>query len=457
MSLQKALALSPTTKLARASLETFAKTFLPHYLRDRPAKFHQQIFKTLESIGGSFGRVAIAAPRGHAKSSIVSLFYVLWVLLYGKKKFVVLLSDTATQAESLMASIRKEIQDNPAIVRAFGEMSGGLRWTNSDAVLANGCRVVARGANTSLRGFRWNENRPDLIVCDDLENDEAVRSAEQRAQLHDWYSKVVENAGDNRFSLVVTIGTILHPHSLMSDLVKSDKWPGYRKFLFRAIADDGQSLWPERFSIDELARIKRDIGSFAFACEYQNNPVDEESKMFRLQDLRYYTVAPPDLDVVIAVDPAISTKTQADWFAAAIIGVDSKTRNYYLLHMFRQRAGIRDNLRAVVSLAKRYEARMIAVEEVQFQAVLQPLLKEELKAQGVSCSVRGVKNVTDKRMRIVRLQPVIETNQLYVLENQKDFIEELDMYPSVAHDDQLDALEMAIRCALKSPARMELI
>jgi len=99
----------------------FAKFFLPHHLRLKSPKFHDEIVKLISDETNS--RVAIAAPRSHAKSTIVDLVYLLWVVVHKKAKYVLLISDTYTQATAFLDALKAELEGNDKLKAMYGDMT----------------------------------------------------------------------------------------------------------------------------------------------------------------------------------------------------------------------------------------------------------------------------------------------------------------------------------------------
>ena len=122
--------------------------------------------------------VAIAAPRGHAKSTSISLSYVLACILFRERKFVLMVSDTEAQAAMFLGQITQELQENKDIIELFGiktNEEGLVKFIKDSATdiiveFTDGTkfRIIAKGSEQKLRGMLWNGARPDLIVCDDL-------------------------------------------------------------------------------------------------------------------------------------------------------------------------------------------------------------------------------------------------------------------------------------------------
>ena len=250
----------PTDKTAyqQAAREPgfFGSHYLPHYFTLPPPAFHRELDalwkkrvmkgrnpleagEAQPALPGT--RSAVAAPRGHAKSTVMSLKNVLHAALYGYKKYILLISDTESQASGFLDAVKNELEYNEAILRDFGEQAGKT-WKTSSILLKNGCRVDALGSGQKLRGRRHYERRPDLILCDDIENDEGVRTAEQRQKTADWFWKAVCKSGD-RCTDLVFIGTILHHDSLLAGLLEN---PGFQSRKYRAVLSEPSSpLWEE--------------------------------------------------------------------------------------------------------------------------------------------------------------------------------------------------------------------
>ena len=135
-------------------------------------------------------KVAIAAPRRHAKSTAITLAYVLASLLFRNKRYVLIVSDTVTQATQFLNDVKKELADNDKIKTLFGIQSFPKDAEDDFIVeFADGeqFRVTAKGSEQKMRGLKWNNKRPDLIVGDDLENDEIVLNSDRRQKFKRWF------------------------------------------------------------------------------------------------------------------------------------------------------------------------------------------------------------------------------------------------------------------------------
>ncbi|HHT9141034.1 MAG TPA: phage terminase large subunit [Candidatus Tripitaka californicus] len=485
--------------------ETFARRYLSHYLTAPAAPFHKELYHLMASkeankpctrtVQGK--REAIAAPRGHGKSVLTSLVFPLWAICTRRKRFIVLLSSSSAIAEGFLASITRELEENALLRRDFGELVGREKWTDRDILTSTGIRVSARGVDSSLRGMRSFESRPDLIICDDLEDEEVVLNPQNREKLKNWFFGSVLNllgpTGD-----VFVIGTILHHDSLLSLLIKA--WRGRR---YQALSPEGEALWPGYYDGERLLLIKNGdgqkegIGTLAFECEYQNNPISPEEQLFRPEWIRYYS--PEELKgellIVTALDPALGGGGR--WSASgghshpgdysALVTVGQQAGRIYVLEVELVRGSPRETLEAAVRNFQRWSTQCgmqsaecgvkitnselriphflcLAIETNAFQVVLKDMLEEMSRKQGLFIPIRPVRNFSDKVARVGSLSPLVESGSILFrkddqpctnpepfwfrankVQGQKALIDQLIQFPKGAHDDGPDALEMAVR------------
>lgn len=308
----------------------FAKYFFPHLLEFKTPDFHYEIYGMMKSEG----RIALAAPRGHAKSTIISVIYPSWLALFEKRKDICVISASETLAVELVRKVKLELETNQKIIHFFGDLISD-KWTESHLILKNGTRVNlrAKGAGGQIRGFR-----PDVVICDDIETDETVESEEQRKKLKSWIFKACINTLLPKGQFII-IGTIIHPLSVLNDLLNVDN--GWLKKKYRAYIDGrqekGYELWPQLWTHERLQERKKEIGSWAFAAEYLNDPVADETAAIKETMIRYWKELPQEYSCVITVDPAYSEEESADFKVASVIGID-KNDNRYLIDYVRTHA-----------------------------------------------------------------------------------------------------------------------
>ncbi len=230
-----------------ANIEEFAKLF-SSYVPTKLAEFHGELFDFYEA----YGNFAGAAPRGFSKSTVTNTVYLAYKMLYAKAHFALLISDTVTQAEALLDGLKSELESNETLVWMFGDVKGRI-WSSEGLIIKawgeNGKRylvkVLPRGVGMKIRGLRFKQFRPDLVIMDDVENDEAVESPERREKLYNWFKRALLPALAKDNSKIIVIGTLLHRESLLSQMVNGrGTFSGWRKKIWRGLKEDGTSLWP---------------------------------------------------------------------------------------------------------------------------------------------------------------------------------------------------------------------
>ena len=495
-------------RCARSPLE-FGRHFLPHYFTCRPPAFHRELCRqwqvlvmkrknptraeSLEKMRTAKGRrLVIAAPRGHGKSTVMSLQNVLHAALYGYKTYILLVSDTEAQAVSFLDAVKAELEDNDLLQAAFGAQKGKV-WKSSSILLQNGCRIDAVGSGQKLRGRRCGPRRPDLILLDDIENDEEVRQRENREKLAAWFFGAVSKAGD-RYTDIVLIGTALHYDSLLMRLLKN---PAYRALRFQAVirfsdnplwerwqalytdlADEEREqtarqffqshktemlrdtavLWPAKLTYYDLMCMRVSEGDSAFWQEMQNVPADPERCLFPESWLQYYDPAAVDFSqgfrFFAFCDPSLGKTDASDYSAFITLAEEISTGTLYVLEADLGRRApdvlIADILQHSRLLRQRYGSGfcLLGIESNQFQWLLKEQLRKESARVGEYLPLCEVQSRGSKESRIRALQPYVRNGYLRFCRSHVLLLEQLRQFPLGRHDDGPDALQGAVElCA----------
>lgn len=407
-----------------AELLLFATHTLNHRVEHAPAPMHRDW--CLDLVCKS--RIVRAAPREFAKSFYHSVVWPLYAAITGLKRDIVIVSATQALSKDWLRIIRFELENNFAIHETFGHFENpGGKWTEEEIVLANGARIRAKGKEYQLRGLH-----PDLIVLDDLETDESAASQELRHRDKEFFWNTVQYCLTDRSQLVV-VGTILHPDSLLADLVfREGKDRGWSVSLHRALESD-QSTWPSRHPTPKLLE-ERSRNLYAFERERQNNPLGEGKTLILREWRRTFTDRPEISETFMAIDPAVSDKSSADYTAISILGV-SPDGNVYDLNSMRGHWLPMDTVRRVAWLWKttKPQPRFVGLESVAAQRVFKPLIL----SQAPFMRILELAPDRDKRRR---LESVIHFFQQGIFHsNNKDLWEELFLFPAGSHDDFVDS------------------
>jgi hypothetical protein len=425
----------------------FVEKFLDKWLTAKVPEFHRKIYKLVPKNK----RLVIAAPRGFAKSTIISRFYPLWLAIFGKAKDITLISASETLAIGFLRDIKREIESNRMILDMFGDLRTD-KWTENLIILKTGTIIRARGAGGQIRGFR-----PDVIVCDDIETDESVESEEQRKKLKDWLFKACINTllPDGQF---IIIGTIIHPLSVLADLLAMDnKWTKDKLQAYKnGIQEAGHELWAELWTHEKLQIRKAEIGSWAFSAEYLNNPVANETAPVQEKHIRYWSELPKQYSCVIAVDPAYSDDETADFKVAVVVAIDQQ-QNRYLVDYIRTHDPIGAFQDSVINLFLRNKDTLTGVgvpnsgvEKGFFDSFLKKCEERKLLSIPVvelkNTFTNSITNVSarNKKARVVAaLQPLFEQGKYYIHGNHIEARDELLTIGSSRWDDVVDCLAYA--------------
>lgn len=245
-------------------LLAWGKFFLPHHFKQPPSKMHREIAAILDAsisprpLGGEGPgargqnqagdppdtpalKLNLLAPRASAKSTLVTLAHVLREALTARHPYIWIISDTKRQAVAHLDNVYAELKDND-LFHSFYPRSQRLIKT-AGRITLDGVAIEAYGAGQRLRGHRWRERRPTLIICDDLQNDGHIRSPTQRDRSRTWFHSMLMKAGTKRTE-IINLGTALHREALSLELHTT---PGWLSRKYQAITEwpINMQLWAE--------------------------------------------------------------------------------------------------------------------------------------------------------------------------------------------------------------------
>ncbi len=469
---------------AVTGFDFFINTYFPHFIRNpHRSKLHEYLFTELPKVTVSKDSVymAIAAPRGEAKSTIVSQLYSLYRIITGQSHYILIVMDSIDQAYPMLEAIKTELDSNPRLYSDFPKVVGqGKLWQSGTIVTVNDVKVKVAGAGKKLRGLRHGAYRPDLIVLDDIENDENVRKPEQRDKLHNWLKKtILKLGGAGEKSDVIYIGTILHYDSVLNRTLDTVGWKTRR---FKAIIqmpkdmvlwdeweaiylsdkdDDGNSPHADLFykknkkamdagavvswlarPIVELMKIRARDGHEAFDSEYQNDPTAGEDAPFS-NAIQYWHELPPYAIYLGSCDPSLGKKGAGRDPSALLVGALCRQTGKLYVTTAAIKKRLPDRIiEDVITLQRENKCLGWAVETVQFQEFLKDELVKRSAKVGVPVPAKGIKPNTDKQLRIESLQPHIKNGLILLHQDQSTLIDQLKHFPKADHDDGPDALQM---------------
>lgn len=499
-------------KLGAIDMEFFGRAYFPHYFSKPSPEFHRELdaiwqqgvlkgrypltaadTKMISRLPGT--RRAVAAPRGHAKSTNLTFKGTMHSTLYGYKHYPIIISDSSEQAEGFLDNIRVEFEENTAILEDFGVLAGSV-WRSNVLLTKTNIKIEAIGSGKKIRGRKHRNWRPDLIILDDVENDENVRTPEQRKKLKDWFDKAVSKCGDD-YTDIIYIGTLLHYDSLLAKTLTN---PAYRSIKYKAViqfsqADDlwqqwetiftdlsnddresealaffqahktamlegTQVLWKEKLSYYDLMVMRVSEGEASFNSEEQNEPINPDDCLFMEEWFDYYNEAEvnfgdPAFDFFGFIDPSLGKTKRSDFSAIVTLAKHKGSGYMYVVDADIERRHP-DRIIADVLAKERWLRasfghgyRKLGAETNQFQWFLKEELAKASAKAGLYLPIEEVQQTSDKVMRVQTLQPDVKNKYIKFNRRHKRLLEQLTQFPMGAHDDGPDALEGARSIAKK--------
>lgn len=399
--------------------------------------------------------VAIAAPRGHAKSTAITHAYLITNLMFRARSYAIIISDTEEQAVQFLGDIKREFLENEDLIQQFG-IKKFIKEAETDIIVefddGEQFRVLAKGSEQKIRGRKWKGKRPDLIIGDDLENDEIVMNPDRREKFRRWFNRVVLPMGGDD-CIIRIVGTILHLDSFLQRRLEDHTWVTKK---FSAHEKDFKNiLWPEKFSKKRLmairARYEADGDLEGYSQEYLNEPVAEGATYFRKED--FIPMDAPDYEMhrsgrmiyVAAADFAISEKEKADNTVIMVAGIDEEGI-IYIIDVRIGKIGSIDIIDELISVGRRYDPEVFTFETEKIDKAIGPFLDQEMRKTGVYLNLDKVTPSKSKTVRGKSIQAMMKSGSVrFDVEADwyPDFYSEMMTItpagPKGKHDDQFDA------------------
>lgn len=399
-----------TVKLNARLLEAFSGTFLSGRYDDAkptPA-FHRKAWALYSSPSKQAG---VVAPRGHAKSTALTYDYILAECLFRTARYVILIGSTEDKAAEQLSNLSEEIETNVDLRREFG-VSGFETQQKTEIIVkfsdGGRFRILARGSEQKIRGAMWNGARPDLIVCDDMEDDEQVENKDRRAKFRRWFFRAAKQALSRRGRIRVH-GTILHEDSLLARLIKNKTWDFQFYKAHESYNDFSNLLWPEQWTAEALRNVQlefeEDGDAAGYSQEFLNTPLDNNESYLKKENFLPMTDRDRDSDkiYIVGADWAISKKDHANRTSFTCGGKDSSN----IVHIVGQVVGRWDSADIIEELFdfhQRWKPVAWYVESGQIWLGLKPFILKEMQRRDVWINFVERVPIKDKGIRGRSLQ-----------------------------------------------------
>jgi hypothetical protein len=465
---------SPLAREGRIALTAyspllFALLYLPHHLRgaeeDAPitlSEFHVELAEAAKQWARPTreprsDRDAYICPREAGKSTWLFLLLPLWAAAHGHKGFIAAFADSGGQAEMHLLSFKRELDNNAHLRADFPDLcvaarrpSGRTEADNlSMLVTKSGFIFGAKGVDAKTLGMKLGNRRPDLLILDDIEPDEANYSDYQKSKR----LSTVQNAilPLNIRARVVIAGTVTMPGSIIHDLVKTVTRPGedaaswvtdeqiavhyYRAIITDEASGERRSMWPAKWPLKFLTAIEH---TRSYKLNYDNNPMARDGDYWNEDDI-VHAQLPALTHQLLSIDPAITSKKRSDYTALAVIGYSAAYRRCVVRMAIAVRIAPGEPLRALVLriLEEFPEIRGVVVEVNQGGDVWKGSV-----LTGLPVPTKTVSQSESKEVRAARLLGYYQSRPRRLPPGKDPAVDAgLSMLPQVVHETQLPAAE----------------
>lgn len=472
---------------SKSDFRFFCETYFPHFVDAgvEPSDFQAHCYRLVPALMLKPGaRTANVGPRGEGKSTLLVQMHALWRLANGYTRYTGLFMDAKEQGEMMLDAVKAELEVNPRLRHDYPEICGkGPMWRTTKIITNHSVMIEVFGAGKRIRGRRFGAYRPDLALVDDLENDELVRSKEQRDKREDWLRKVVGNLGPPDGSMTQCyVGTLLHVDAVLARTLRNPLWKG-NAYVFPSVVrwPDSMELWDQwealllnenedaadafyrkhRAEMDRGSRVSwpgmrplvvlmklRAEDHKAFETEHQHNPLAAEGCPFS-GVLQFYVHVVRNWLHFGAHDPSMGKKGRRGDPAATLVG--GYCRELGKLHVVEAIVARRTpdkQIADIIRLQADWRCLLWAIESVAFQEFFRQQLVKESAAKHVPVPARGFEG-GDKDLRIESLQPHVANGLILFNRNHRTLNQQLEYWPQADHDDGPDALEMLWQTATR--------
>lgn len=401
-----------------------------------PLKYHPQLKKLLLQFW----------PRGHGKTSC-NINYLSWLIGNYPDIHINLVSKTAAQAESILLALMTRFESDEKYIEIFGELKPKQpkKWTTQELIVNR--REISKNPTIQACGLMGpiTGRRADLNICDDIIDEENVRSPLQLEKALTWHDKVLAPTLYPWGGEIVT-GTRWHYADLYAEFIKRRPEAVDIK---RAIIDEKTQtvLWPDYWSYPKLLEKRSEVGTIIFDCQYQNDPTSMEGSLLKAKWLIPWENRPPaHCQYYAGIDPSLG---ESDYFGIATLAKDSQTGQCYLEDVWAEHRPFPLILTEVIPrLVQQYRYLKIFMETNFWQKLLiqMPALR--------GYPIVPVQTVKNKEQRFIPMSSHFESKRVLVnplLLNRGEFWTQWVQFPRGQHDDAIDCVELVVSNVIGKP------
>lgn len=396
----------------------------------------------------------ILIPRGHLKTSIVTKAFSIQLLLRDPDTRILITNQVWDKAREMLYEIKQLLTDKSPLSKIFGTFISE-RWREDDIVIRQRRKALAAPSiGTSGVEAELTSSHYDVIFCDDLQGEKNFQTPEQREKVKRYYRSMMDLLEPG--GLLIVIGTRWHLDDVYQYIM--DNEADYFDITVRKVIEDGKIIFPKKFNkrfdpktkawvettvptMDFINYLKK-RPSEEFSSQYMNEPIDSENAIFKESFFKYYDRRPDRLFIAMTIDPAISEKAAADYFAIRVDGMDEHY-NIYVLDYLRGHWKVAESIDNIFTTYQKWNPSAVGLETVAYQKALKSWLEEKMRERGVHFPITELKRNTNesKEFRIKALEPFYRDGKVFHAKwmQGRELEQELLQFPKGKHDDLADA------------------
>ena len=418
-------------------------------------KIHRRVEKFLRKVKQNKKKGIVLLPRNHLKTTQITICWTIQQLLNNPDLRIFITNERLENAKSFLREIKTHFEKNEKLRFLYGNLVNEKeKWTETQIILKT--RKINRKEPTIQTGSvdtSLVSQHYDIILADDLVSRNNTKTREQREKVIQYWKdllSLLEPTGT-----IIDIGTRWNFDDLHGWLIKQK---GFETMIVSCFDSNGDPIFPEKFTRQDLLTIKTEIGTYDFSCLYNNNPTDDETADFKRSwfENRYLPkeIAGKQMNAFVTIDNAPSTKKGTDWIGIIVNLVDRENRWYFDL-VLRFKGNTPALINKMFEINEQYHPIQFGVEQKAFEDLIKPYLDEEMRKRNQFFSCVELKDKgTRKEERIRgRLQPRFNSGAIFLkadaTDNTEDLVDELIRFPFANNDDLSDSAQYQEEIAYK--------
>jgi len=401
-------------------------------------KCHDELEERLKRSSGN--KKLILMPRGHLKTSIITVAKSIQILCNNPNAKILLANAIWDNARGFLSEIKEYLTDKSKLSQLFGRFES-YRWNQDEIVIHQRTRpnktpsISTAGVEKALASQHY-----DYIFLDDIVNRQTISNDDQLEKSWKFYTDSLDLLEPN--GELYIIGTRWHYADVYGEILERER--GNWDVIQMGATDNGEMsgnvIFPKKFSAEKLQKLLDAKGTYEFYSQYFNVCQRKDSQHFK-PPARYWSNL-DECEYYITFDPATSEK-KAACDAVVMVGAINKANQLlaveYTVFQKKDPAAMIDRIFKYHSI---HRARRVGIEVNGGQEIYIKLIKEEMSKRNQFLSLTEIRQNQDKFSRIIALQPRWESGNLLLKQGMTDLEHQLDQFPVGKKVDILDALSM---------------